>query len=268
MNLFQNNILLLLALHTLLPFCSTEGRIYIFFAHYLTIVCLAALTQNLKYYETLHATTATHKIVKRGLHDSQHPYNKIKEIEFATLGRNFRLILSPSHTILHPNFKAYVMDASGNENHVAIEREQFFKGRVFGEAKSHVDLHVDEDGVMMGSIHVPDEIYHVEPMWRHLPDDFDNRTMITYRESDVKLSWENFDLDLGHFFQRENATDGIESATDWVLQGHSRNKRQTNENGNLEFKKTRCPLLLVADYRFYREMGGGNNRTTINYLVN
>lgn len=32
--------------------------------------------------------------------------------------------------------------------------------------------------------------------------------------------------------------------------------------------KTRCPLLLVADYRFFQEMGSGNTKTTINYLVN
>lgn len=31
--------------------------------------------------------------------------------------------------------------------------------------------------------------------------------------------------------------------------------------------KTRCPLLLVADYRFFQEMGAGNTKTTINYLV-
>ena len=31
--------------------------------------------------------------------------------------------------------------------------------------------------------------------------------------------------------------------------------------------KTRCPLLLVADHRFFRGMGGGSTKTTINYLV-
>jgi hypothetical protein len=31
--------------------------------------------------------------------------------------------------------------------------------------------------------------------------------------------------------------------------------------------KTRCPLLLVADYRFFMEMGGSDTKTTINYLV-
>lgn len=46
----------------------------------------------------------------------------------------------------------------------------------------------------------------------------------------------------------------------------SRDKRQADQ---YEYTptKTRCPLLLVADYRFFQEMGGGNTKTTINYLV-
>lgn len=47
----------------------------------------------------------------------------------------------------------------------------------------------------------------------------------------------------------------------------NRQKRQADQ---YEYTptKTRCPLLLVADYRFFQEMGGGNTKTTINYLVN
>lgn len=46
-----------------------------------------------------------------------------------------------------------------------------------------------------------------------------------------------------------------------------RDKRQVDQ---YEYTptKTRCPLLLVADYRFFQEMGGSNTKTTINYLVN
>lgn len=46
----------------------------------------------------------------------------------------------------------------------------------------------------------------------------------------------------------------------------SRKKRQADQ---YEYTptKTRCPLLLVADYRFFQEMGAGNTKTTINYLV-
>jgi len=51
------------------------------------------------------------------------------------------------------------------------------------------------------------------------------------------------------------------------INGSVREKRQIDQ---YEYTptKTRCPLLLVADYRFFQEMGGSNTKTTINYLVN
>lgn len=51
-----------------------------------------------------------------------------------------------------------------------------------------------------------------------------------------------------------------------IQQTKNRVKRQSDQ---YEYTptKTRCPLLLVADYRFFQEMGGGNTKTTINYLV-
>lgn len=48
---------------------------------------------------------------------------------------------------------------------------------------------------------------------------------------------------------------------------HIRSKRQVDPAYEYKPTKTRCPLLLVADYRFYQEMGGSNTKTTINYLV-
>lgn len=54
-------------------------------------------------------------------------------------------------------------------------------------------------------------------------------------------------------------------------EGAGRNKRQAGVSQSDPYgfsaAKTRCPLLLVADYRFFREMGGGSTKTTINYLV-
>lgn len=56
-------------------------------------------------------------IVKRGLTESNHPYNKIKELHFNALGRDFRLILSPHNDILHSNFRVYEADEHGNEKY-------------------------------------------------------------------------------------------------------------------------------------------------------
>ena len=54
-------------------------------------------------------------------------------------------------------------------------------------------------------------------------------------------------------------------------ENRSWNKRQAvgdpqGPNGFIA-AKTRCPLLLLADYSFFRGMGGGSTKTTINYLV-
>lgn len=79
-----------------------------------------SIHKNLKYFETIHADDLVHKIVKRGLQDSDHPYNKIKEVYLNTHGKDFRLILSPKRSILHSNFKAYAVDGDGEETHIPI----------------------------------------------------------------------------------------------------------------------------------------------------
>lgn len=49
----------------------------------------------------------------------------------------------------------------------------------------------------------------------------------------------------------------------------SDNKKRVKRQSDYEYTptKTRCPLLLVADYRFFQEMGASNTKTTISYLV-
>lgn len=233
---------------------------------------------NLKYFETIHVTDLKHTVIKRGLKESYHPFNKINQVEFSTLGRNFRLILSPKRTVLHSKFKAYVVNSEGKEKAVHLDHDNFFGGRVFGEKESDANVHI-ENGVMTGVIHLPDETYHIEPSWRHLPD-LGNKSMITYRSSDVKLGRDRSDrfglktcgyIKEGEELEKEeegeeskrNRDDAYYNLPIWQGQ---REKRQLDQ---YEYTptKTRCPLLLVADYRFFQEMGGSNTKTTINYLV-
>ena len=48
------------------------------------------LRKNLNYFEVLHAKQFGHNIVKRGTQPSNHPFNKIREVNFKALGRDFR----------------------------------------------------------------------------------------------------------------------------------------------------------------------------------
>lgn len=83
---------------------------------------LAALQKTLRHYEIFHKDDVVHRVVKRGAKHSTNPFNTIKEVEFTTLGKNFRLILHPHRDVLHSKFRAYAVDADGNETVVHMGR--------------------------------------------------------------------------------------------------------------------------------------------------
>ena len=251
---------------------------------------------NLRHYETLHVRDLSHRLVKRGATFSYHPYNTIKEVSFRTLGKNFRLILNPHKEVVHENFKAYeVTDSDGPPKPVHVDHDEFFSGRVFGEEESSVRAHIDADGVLTATVILPNETYHIEPAWRHLDLPAHGHEMIAYRVSDVILSQKephkNHEHHQGHLscgFVKEGheleTEDGEHTSTMeyyeslWNqnrLRGPKKDRRSEplirakRQSDQYEYTptKTRCPLLLVADYRFFQEMGGGNTKTTINYLV-
>ncbi|XP_050667857.1 ADAM 17-like protease isoform X2 [Leptidea sinapis] len=255
---------------------------------------------NLKYFETIHASNLKHHVVKRGIKQSSHPFNKIKELNFHTLGKDFKLILHPHTNVLHSNFKAYSVDGDGNKTIVHIDQENFYTGRVFGESLSDVKMHID-NGVITGIIHTPDETYHIEPSWRHLPHS-DDKTMITYRSSDIRYSWsgsksdkprvcgyvkegkeleeagdeEGEDLETiqeqsekdKYLDQTVNTDQPLSTQDSSNVKANTRSGKRVKRQSDYEYTptKTRCPLLLVADYRFFQEMGASNTKTTISYL--
>ncbi|KAG0430713.1 hypothetical protein HPB47_022436, partial [Ixodes persulcatus] len=171
-----------------------------------------------------------------------------------------------------------------SQNYLVVARNQVTAGvkQTTGELDSNVSAHMD-DGVMTASIRVKNDIYVVEPSWRHIPQD-SNATMIVYRASDVKYSWdpthgaESLTKYCGYV--KEGANSSLESAGDaaensghWEVHGKGGGgsshveKRQAMEPYHWEPVQTRCSLLLVADHRFYENMGGRNLKSTINFLI-
>lgn len=122
--------------------------------------------------------------------------------------------------------------------------------------------------------------------------------MISYRASDVILSWDhdsndyreqnwprtcgyvkeeaeneyqiNDDesyMDLNQFGESSTISRYLNHSNDHLHNDTNVRKKRQADQYEYTPTKTRCPLLLVADYRFYQEMGGSNTKTTINYLV-
>ncbi len=106
------------------------------------------LRNNLRHFEILRHSDLSHNIVKRGADPtSSHRFNKIREVGFKALGRDFRLVLSPKKGLLHPRFKAVEIDVGDDgeraEQPVVIDPENFYEGRVFGELQSRAAVHME-----------------------------------------------------------------------------------------------------------------------------
>ncbi|VVD02395.1 unnamed protein product, partial [Leptidea sinapis] len=158
-------------------------------------------------------------------------------------------------------------------------QENFYTGRVFGESLSDVKMHID-NGVITGIIHTPDETYHIEPSWRHLPHS-DDKTMITYRSSDIRYSWsgskadkprvcgyvkegkeleeagdeEGEDLETiqeqsekdKYLDQTVNTDQPLSTQDSSNVKANTRSGKRVKRQSDYEYTptKTRCPLLLV-----------------------
>ncbi|XP_070184464.1 ADAM 17-like protease [Littorina saxatilis] len=172
-------------------------------------------------------------------------------------------------TVLSPHFRAVTVDEHGNNEPFYVNPNDFYTGHLAEDSSVTVNAHF-EDGILSSSINFQHDTYMVEPAWRHHKPS-DNFTMISYRGSDV--NWDEIlpiDPETG---KRTKMKDGIR-----LPEGSARNTQQsygqnaTNMGGNSRHKrgavfKNTCPLLVVADYYFFRDMGNRKRQTTASFLM-
>ena len=235
----------------------------------LSLICIITLpavevtfNSNLKHYEVVKKSSFSHQIVKRGADYSENPFNHIRELNFDALGKKFKLILTQRKKLLSSKFKVVEVE-DDMERIIHIDRDNWYEGRVFGETGSHASVHM-EDGMLMGSIHTKGEVYHVEPAWRHLPEE-DANSMIVYKDSNIDFHHQPSYPMCGEYFQ------SVEYNESMISISEERRKRSAYFDPIISDSKsprfTRCSLKLVADYRFYKEMGGSSTKGTVNYLI-
>ncbi|KAG7235312.1 hypothetical protein INR49_002802 [Caranx melampygus] len=134
------------------------------------------------------------------------------------------------------------------------------------EENSRVQAHID-DHEFSAHILTDEGEYNVEPLWRFTSAPPDGRLLI-YRSDDIRnLSRLHQPSVCGYMTSdpRHLLPDSVKTASmeqeddgDFV----SRGKRQVHDH-----RKNTCPLLLVADHRFFKHMGREEESTTLNYLV-
>ncbi|XP_071810805.1 ADAM 17-like protease isoform X2 [Apostichopus japonicus] len=215
-----------------------------------------ALHHALHYYQPLRTSDIRHHVSKRSIVTSADS-NK-KQITVNLMDRQLTLDLSTRTSLFHDEFKVFSVDKSGKKKEHVINKRAFYTGRVNGVPDSSVTAHFDGED-LTAKIFTPEEEYRIEPSWRHISEPHDY-TMIAYKSSHVKQNSSSVYCANGHYlpdglnYKRFEDEPHQESS-------HDREKRQVPPQVNT------CPLLLTADYRFYKMMGLSSMNISINYLI-
>ncbi|XP_047466929.1 disintegrin and metalloproteinase domain-containing protein 17a isoform X2 [Mugil cephalus] len=207
-----------------------------------------------------------HSVRKRDLYAQSHLE---RLVSFRALHRNFKLYLTTNTDLFTDTFKAVFVDKHGKEENYDVQLQSYFTGHVVGEENSRVQAHIDGDEF---SAHILTEgaEYNVEPLWRFTDSSPDGRLLV-YRSEDIRnLSRIASPKVCGYVHAESN--DLLPRSRDWdwerqeevdqEKEHHHREKRQVHDH-----RRNTCPLLLVADYRFFKHMGRGQESVTLNYLI-
>ncbi|KAI3367693.1 hypothetical protein L3Q82_026530 [Scortum barcoo] len=204
-----------------------------------------------------------HSVTKRDVHTQSHLE---RLVSFRALHRHFKLYLTTNTDLFTDNFKAVFIDKHGKEENYDVQLQNYFTGHVVGEENSRVQAHIEGDEF---SAHIlTDEAeYNIEPLWRFTDSSTDGRLLV-YRSEDIRnLSRIASPKVCGYVHAEADDLLPQDARRDRDRQdqdqgNHHREKRQAHDH-----KKNTCPLLLVADYRFFTHMGRGQESVTLNYLI-
>uniref|UniRef100_I3J731 ADAM metallopeptidase domain 17a n=1 Tax=Oreochromis niloticus TaxID=8128 RepID=I3J731_ORENI len=187
-----------------------------------------------------------HSLRKRDVHAQSHLE---RLVSFRALHRHFKLYLTTNTDLFTDNFQAVFVDKHGKKENYDVHPQNYFTGHVVGEENSRVQAHIDGDE-FSAHILTGEAEYNVEPLWRFTDSPTDGRLLV-YRSEDIKNLSRIASPKVCGYVNAEKSP-----KADFV------EKRQVHDH-----RKNTCPLLLVADYRFYRHMGRKEESITLNYLI-
>ncbi|XP_066532798.1 disintegrin and metalloproteinase domain-containing protein 17 [Hoplias malabaricus] len=205
-----------------------------------------------------------HSLHKRDVETLTHVERRLS---FTTLQRHFRLYLATNTELFTDDFNAVVMGHDGTQEVYEVNRQNFFTGHVIGEENSRVQAHIDDNDF---TVHIlTDETeYNIEPLWRFTEGPPDGR-LLAYRSKDIRNISRLAAPRVCGYINAEASQllpDGVRAVTA-QQENVDKKERPREKRQAVDHSKNTCPLLLVADYRFFRHMGRKEESTTINYLI-
>uniref|UniRef100_A0A674BIA1 ADAM metallopeptidase domain 17 n=1 Tax=Salmo trutta TaxID=8032 RepID=A0A674BIA1_SALTR len=199
------------------------------------------------------ASLQTHSVRRRDLQTQTHVE---RHLSFTALQRHFKLYLRTNTELFTEDFSAVFVGEDGQEDSYEVNRQNFFTGHVIGEENSRVQAHID-DNDFSAHILTDEAEYNIEPLWRFTSAPPDGRLLV-YRPEDIRNISRLASPKVCGYVK----ADSNDLLPEIDCERRMWEKRQVHDH-----RKNTCPLLLVADHRFFQEMGRGEESTTLNYLI-
>uniref|UniRef100_A0A667YKJ0 ADAM metallopeptidase domain 17 n=1 Tax=Myripristis murdjan TaxID=586833 RepID=A0A667YKJ0_9TELE len=219
----------------------------------------ASLSSMLQDFDVLPLSSLqAHSVRRRDVQTQSHVE---RLLSFSALQRHFRLYLRTNTELFTDDFQAVVVEEDGRERSYQVNRHNYFTGHVIGEENSRVQAHID-DNEFSAHILTDEAEYNVEPLWRFTMSPPDGRLLV-YRSEDIRnLSRLHQPSVCGYVTSdpKHLLPDSVRAAM--LEEQEDEGKRQV-----LDHRRNTCPLLLVADHRFFKHMGREEESTTLNYLI-
>ncbi|ETN75272.1 reprolysin family zinc metalloprotease, partial [Necator americanus] len=184
--------------------------------------------------------------------------NVVRRISFTAFGRQYIAYLNPSTNIFDP----YSQLKIGDDVSVPIDRDHHYRGYLKGNPRFTVVLSRVNPGVYIGSIFAGKDSVYLEPASPHFRT-AGQRDILVFRPNSMNSSLlfrSLIDTGVPVHLQAisTSVVDVDESAT--------RARRQVVPRENEV--RNRCPLKIVADYKFFSIVGKNNTALTTRYIVN
>uniref|UniRef100_A0A8C5WCI3 ADAM metallopeptidase domain 17 n=1 Tax=Leptobrachium leishanense TaxID=445787 RepID=A0A8C5WCI3_9ANUR len=201
-----------------------------------------------------------HSLKKRELESESHVE---RLLSFSALHRHFQLYLTSSAEQFSDNLNVLLLDGNGKETEYHVKKSDFFTGHVVGEYNSKVLAHIG-DGDFTARITMDYEEYNIEPLWRFV-ENVSRDSMLFYRSEDVRdYSRLKSSKVCGYVKPKE---DLFKNEQDNEQDSEEHKHREKRQKPGPDPMKNTCKMLVVADHRFFKHMGRGEESTTINYLI-
>lgn len=238
------------------------------------------LHDALYHFEVLHTRHVSHHTPPHITPSHSHT-RETTHLHFRTLERDFNLILTPSRDTLHNSIHISIV-TDGRKERRRFPFPHFYTGHLLGIENTWVFAHLHPTtGVLTAAIHTEDDVYYVEPSFRHFHESHDFH-MITYKHSHLKfnLTGQSSQHFCGnHDHNQESLQQPVSpwqhtstKVTDAYFTKHPMRKTLSDNAEKVRLRRKIagdvCTLHLVATPSFHKQYSSGDPDTTTLFLLN